>query len=107
MLRIMLEREGHEVLTANDGDHAINTLKANHADLVITDIVMPHKEGLETIMELRREYPAVKIIAMTGFRPPTGSYLAMASVLGAHHTLRKPFALDDLIGKVRELLRPQ
>lgn len=107
MLHLMLRREGHEVFAVNDGEEALLSLRQHHTDLVITDIVMPNKEGLETITELRREYPFVKIIAMTGYCPPKGSYLAMATVLGAHKTIRKPFAIDELLGKVRELLRDQ
>jgi len=74
-------------------------------DLIITDIVMPKKEGIETIVELRRDFPEVKIIAMSGggnLGPDT--YLQMAKGLGAMRTLTKPIKREDFLKAVWELL---
>jgi YesN/AraC family two-component response regulator len=71
---------------------------------VITDIVMPEKEGLETIGALQRERPDVKIVAVSGEgRIGPQGYLHMAKVLGAHHTFSKPFDWSEMLNAVREL----
>ena len=106
MLRIMLENAGYnEVEDAENGYIGMKLIRKNPFDLVITDIVMPEKEGIETIMELRRDFPAVKIIAMSGggkIGPET--YLEMAGHLGAGKALAKPFQQAELFDAVRELL---
>jgi len=65
-LRKMLERQGYEVEEAPDGKAGLTLYQENPADLIITDLIMPEMEGIETIMELRRRFPDVKIIAMSG-----------------------------------------
>src|SRR5262245_58011117 len=89
-----LQSAGHEVLLAPDGIQGLELQRASPADVVITDIFMPDKEGIETICELKQEFPGVKIIAMSGggthVRKP--AYLSTASELGADVVLRKPFA---------------
>ncbi len=76
------------------------------ADLIITDLIMPDKEGLETIMELRRDFPEVKIIAISGGRRVgPDEYLYMAKIMGAHLTLLKPFEQEELLPAVQELLK--
>ena len=81
---------------------------ANQSDLVITDIVMPEKDGIETITDLKRHHPAVKVIAISGGeRRPEGvskNYLHSAKLLGANRAMQKPIANEDLLEAVRELL---
>lgn len=105
MLRHALEREGYLVMDAPNGKVAMRLQRENPNDLVITDMVMPEQEGIETIIELHREFPATKIIAISGggnIGPE--SYLIMAKKLGAHHTLCKPFSHDELLSTVRGIL---
>ena len=101
-----LEGDGHEVVTANDGQEAVALFQACRADIVITDILMPNKEGIQTIGELRQLDPGVKIIAMSGGgRVKNASFLDVAKQLGAHETLKKPFQmtqLQQLVAKVLE-----
>ena len=103
--RIMLEREGYEVVIADDGNEGIRTFSEKPTDLVITDIIMPEKEGLETIMELRRNFPDVKIIAISGgaFLEPK-DYLELAKQFGAMRTLTKPIEQEELLETVQECL---
>ena len=101
----MLELEGHEVVDAPDGKLGLQLFREEGADLVITDIIMPEKAGLETIMELRKDYPGVKIIAISGggaIEPRV--YLHYAKEAGAMRTLPKPFEREELLEGVRELL---
>ena len=100
MLRQALEREGYEVLDAPDGKEGMRLFREQEADLIITDLIMPEKEGLETIMELRRDFREVKIIAISGGgRVAPDVYLSLAKNLGAHVTLTKPFDLEELLGQ--------
>lgn len=101
-LRLALESEGLDVREAGDGDEALRLYRKAPADVVITDIVMPNKEGIETIFELRRFSPRVKIIAMSG--RDTVDFLDMARKLGADHALRKPFEMRLLVTLVRSCL---
>jgi|WetSurMetagenome_2_1015567.scaffolds.fasta_scaffold04639_2 DNA-binding NtrC family response regulator len=106
MLQMWLERDGHEVHLAEDGNDALDALKleTDGFDVVITDIVMPDKEGLELILELKKKYHKLKIIAMSGggqLHPLT--YLRMAQGLKADKTFRKPLKTQDLLEAVREL----
>ena len=104
MLRNMLERAGHEVGEAPDGNVGIRFYRENHSDLVITDLIMPEKEGLETIQELRRDFQDIKIIAISGggqFGPE--NYLYLAKKLGAHRTFTKPIEREALLGAVKDL----
>ena len=104
MLREMLEHAGYEVTDASNGKEGIRLYRENPADLVITDLIMPEKEGIETIMDLRQEFPEVKIIAMSGGgRVEPDSYLHMARGLGALCTLTKPLDRNALLRTVREL----
>ena len=104
LLCIALEAEGFEVDTAADGHDAAERLESRPANLVLTDIFMPGKEGIETISELRKRFPGVPIIAMSGRASATDfDPLQIAEELGAAKTLRKPFSIDELIGAVRRL----
>lgn len=98
-LRSALEAQGWDVREAADGDEALQLYRSAPSDVVVTDIIMPNKEGLETIFELRRSDPDVKIIAMSG--RDTVDFLDMARKLGADHVLSKPFEMRDLIALVR------
>jgi CheY-like chemotaxis protein len=99
-----LRQAGYEVQTAGDGAAALKRFFLHAFDLVITDLVMPDKEGIETIIELRRLDPALKIIAMSGdTRMDPGDYLPMARLLGAAATLTKPFTAEEILALVAGL----
>jgi len=101
----MLEKAGFEVFQAENGNQAIKHCESENPDLVLTDIIMPDKEGLETIQELLSICPALKIIAMSGggrFGP--NSYLPLAQKLGAKKTLQKPFMREELLNAITEVL---
>jgi len=105
MLRRTLELAGHIVGLAEDGDAGLAAQKAAAFDLVITDLIMPGKEGLETIMELRHSSPKTKIIAISGGgRGKAAGYLQLAAKLGARRTLAKPFTLPALAKVIDEVL---
>jgi DNA-binding response OmpR family regulator len=106
MLKQLFERAGYEVLVAPDGKEALKLHHAKPVNLIITDIVMPEKEGLETIMEFQRQSPGVKIIAISGGgKIAADEYLNLAQMLGAQKTFSKPFELKKLLEEVRELLQ--
>ena len=96
-----LELEGHEVRTAAEGGEGLALCRQEPADLIVTDLFMPGKEGLETIQQLRREFPDVPIIAV---ERGAGDLLEVARHLGAKRTLAKPFDEGELTDAVRELL---
>ncbi len=106
MLRQMLELAGHKVTEAADGGQGIEAQRKEPADLVITDIFMPEKEGIETIREMKRDFPAVKIIAVTGGgnKRRGFEYLEYASKIGADRVLSKPFERKEILAAIDELL---
>ncbi len=105
MLRTALELNGHDVVDASDGFAAIKQYVQKPADLIITDIIMPGKDGIEIIFELHQANPEVKIIALSGGgRIEATSYLGMAEKFGASRTFIKPFDYDDLMNAIGELL---
>lgn len=105
LFQMTLERAGYEVAVASDGKEGMESHRECPADVIITDIVMPEKEGLETIVELRRDFPEVKIIAISGGgRIGPDSYLDMAKSLGAHCAFAKPVNRDELLAALRELI---
>jgi len=103
----VLESAGHEVTHAADGAWGLRAQRESPVALVVTDIFMPEKEGLETIRDLRREYPDLKIIAMSGAgaRLQADYHLLTAREFGAHSILHKPFEPSALLELVRELLK--
>ena len=105
IVKEMLVLEGYEVTTAANGKVGLQLFRKEPADLIITDIFMPEMEGLETIRELHREFPQVKIMAMSG-GGESGmlSFLSYAKRFGAVRTLRKPFSRDELLTNVHDLL---
>jgi DNA-binding response OmpR family regulator len=105
MLVEMLRRAGYDVDDAEDGRAGMKRFRETPAALVITDVVMPEKEGLETLMELRRESPSVKVIAISGGgRVGPDAYLNSAKTLGAHGILAKPFGREELLAAVKTVL---
>jgi DNA-binding response OmpR family regulator len=104
-LEIILSDLGYNIVTARDGMQGLNAFHKTHPDLVITDLIMPEKEGLETIIEMRRERPEVKIIAISGGgRIHNANFLEMAASLGANAVLAKPFDPAQLAGKITACL---
>ncbi len=105
MLRQMLEMAGYDVLDASDGAEGTKIYFESHPDLVITDIIMPYKGGLETIMKLKRENPGVKIFAITGGgRVVKADFLSIAKSVGAIRTFKKPLDRKEIIAAVAETL---
>lgn len=101
----LLEAAGHLVVPAKNGAEAMECLRWEEFDLLITDIVMPGQEGLETIQKARQAHPRLKILAMTGggLLSPT-AYLTVAQKLGAHRTLAKPASGKELLRIIGEVL---
>jgi len=104
-IRSSLELEGHQVREASNGREAIDMLDGYKPDLMITDILMPEKEGIETIMEVRQKYADIKIIAISGgVRTENMDFLKIAKRLGADLALPKPFGRQQLLTLVNQLL---
>lgn len=105
LLGQVLERDGHTVLQAENGRKAIRMLHGAAVDLVITDILMPEQEGMETISQIRRLRPEIKIIAISGGgRRLFMDFLPLAARLGADRTIEKPFKPASVASAVSELL---
>jgi CheY-like chemotaxis protein len=106
VLNHVLVEEGYKVITASNGLKAINILKKETPDLIITDIIMELSDGIEIIMHVKKNYPTCKIIAVSGGgRGNADEYLDAAYSLGADHILTKPFLLPDLVITVNKLLQ--
>jgi CheY-like chemotaxis protein len=114
-VKCVLDLAGYEVLTAETVPEALEQLKRTPMDLVITDIIMPKMNGVQAIESIRRAFPLVRIVAISGggnfgvagYQPTaiaTNAYLRSAEEAGAHVVLTKPFELDDLIEVVEKLL---
>lgn len=106
MISQMLEREGYVIACAADGNEALRRYRQTASDLVVLDILMPNKDGIETTMELKREFPGIRILAMSGGRRALSPQfnLDSAEVLGVDATLPKPFTREQLLKAVREAL---
>ncbi len=105
LLKKMLEREGFDVMTASDGKEGMDIISKAAFDLVITDIVMPEKEGIEIIMELKKGYPDIPIIAISGGGVVIPEmYLDLAEKLGAVRTFSKPIDKETLVSTINEIL---
>jgi len=98
----VLAGAGFQVLGAANGDEALRLARAQTFDVVLTDLVMPGREGIETILSLRQEQPGLKIIAVSGAYD--GAFLRLAEGLGADATLKKPVSPPQLVGAVRSML---
>ena len=94
---------GYEVVAAADGEEALAAYAAAPADPIITDLMMPRKDGVETIRNLQDRHPVPKVIAVTAARGRFNR-LTAARHVGAHHTLIKPFGMSDLLTAVRDVL---
>ena len=107
MVRRTLARMGHTVREAPDGRIGLEIMRGDRVDLVVTDILMPAMEGIETIREIRRAFSATGIIAMSGGGTAERNmmYLDAAAKLGADATLRKPFRAHELAAAVERVLR--
>ena len=100
----VLERAGHLVKAACNGREAVTMFEAEPAQVVITDIIMPEKDGIETILDLRRDHPDLKVIAISGGgRTTPENYLHSARLLGADRAMRKPFRNEDILRAVEDL----
>lgn len=114
-VKCVLDLAGYEVLTAENVTEALAQLERTPMDLVITDIIMPKMNGVQAIESIRKAFPTVRIVAISGggnfgvvgYQPTaiaTNAYLRSAEEAGAHVVLTKPFELDDLIEVVEKLL---
>ncbi len=105
LLQQMMEWAGFEVLVAENGKIAMQMQSRQPADLVITDLIMPEQEGLETISRLKKDYAGIKIIAISGGgRIGPEAYLPAALELGADLVFSKPFDVQEVVNSVKELL---
>jgi len=105
LMRRVLVEAAHTVIEAQDGDVGLSLFQAQRPALVITDLFMPNREGIETIQELRRLAPDAKIIAMSSSSTASGKlYLSAARKLGADAILPKPFKPAELLAAVENML---
>jgi len=102
VLTEILAAAGYDVIVACDGEEALEAVRTHFPGLMITDLVMPRKEGLETIREARQLAPGMKIIAISGAFG--NRFLSVATHLGAHAALAKPFSADVLLSTIRSVL---
>jgi DNA-binding NtrC family response regulator len=100
----VLKRAGYEVVMAVNGEDGLEQHRTNPANLIITDLFMPQREGLETIIQLRREFPAVPVVAISGEKSTSSNMLTAAAKLGAAKVLEKPFDSKTLLGVVQDAL---
>ncbi len=108
LLTDILESVGHEVIRATNGEEGLREFHKGNVDLIVTDIIMPDKEGLESIMDYKQLNPEVKIIAISGgARIGPHTYLKMAEKFGAKRVFSKPFRNKELLDAVEELLAEQ
>lgn len=106
LLRRILEMNGYEVLSAVNGEKGVELFHQNPCDLVITDMVMPVKDGLQTILDLRSIAPYLPVIAISGGGTISKErYLAVAGYLDNVLTIAKPFAIEDITKAVEQLLQ--
>lgn len=104
MLKLFLELEGFEITLAGNGDEALAELAARPVDIVVTDLFMPDKDGIETIAELKERSPQTKIVALSGWISAQGSdYLRVAKEIGADAALRKSADPQELVAVLRGL----
>ena len=104
-VRIALEKAGFEVKEAAGGEEGINFIRKNPVDLVITDIVMPDKGGIEILIDLRRDFPNLKAIVMSGkVNTESDSFQQLVKHFGAAYILQKPFEIKELLKAVQDVL---
>ena len=116
VLKEILERAGFDVKTASNSNDGLDLLRNGGADLVITDIIMPGRDGVDTVYDIRMEFPSTRIIVISGggnvapmdYEPSsikTEAYLASAAAAGADATLTKPFDRNEILDAVNELVQ--
>ena len=103
LLKEVLEKASHRVLEASDGQEGLTLYQQNNVDLVLMDILMPGTDGLETTLQLTREYLDAKVIAMTGAQGDK-NFLDVAKLFGARRVFEKPFDLDKFVQAINEEL---
>ncbi len=98
LLREILEQDGHEVCEAENGAVALRMFRSDRFDLLITDLVMPEQNGLNLILDIHKEYPQARIVAISGGGGITGrfEYLPIAKLVGAIQVIEKPFDRESL-----------
>ena len=105
VLQQMLEGAGYHVFVATDGREGEALYRDNKIDLLITDMIMPEQEGLQTIRSLKKDFPDIKVIAMSGGGINDGSgYLDLAKHMGASSVLSKPIRIAELLQAVKDVL---
>lgn len=105
VMKQVLEDHGDRVTCATDGMQASKAIAGADFDLVITDLIMPEKDGIQLMNEIRRKYPKMPVVAMSGGgHVPREQYLRIARGLGAHAVLEKPFVNQALIDAVEQTL---
>lgn len=104
----ILVNDGYEVVMADDGEHGLAMFYKDRPDLVICDLIMPHRNGIDTIAQIRRESQAMKIIAVSGGgrggQTMNADGLATALEYGANEVIIKPISNEDLLSRVRNIL---
>ena len=104
----ILKSAGYAVVDAKDGEAGLRAVERSKSAMIITDIVMPNREGIETIREAKQRFPAIPIIAISGGgRLGPDGFLDLALKLGADDCLAKPFRPAELLDKVRRLLNSE
>ena len=107
-VRRALESSGYAVSVATNGYEAMVLFRQNKPDGVITDLLMPERDGIETILEIRRHAPEIPIVAISGgFNTMSSIYLKTAEQLGAAAVLSKPFSIEQLVTTVESLMKPK
>lgn len=106
MLQEVLGDEGYSVMAASDGLEALRMVKQSKPDLIVTDIIMPEQDGVGVMLQLSKEHPEIKIIAISGGgRISPESYLYMAEKFGAVRTFAKPFDINEFLAAIRDSLK--
>lgn len=100
-----LQSAGHQAVLASDGQEGMKLFRSAPADVVITDLFMPNQDGIETMMNLRREFPEARIVAISG-NISAAAMLSVAKRLGAVVVLEKPFDIEALLAAVDKALQP-
>jgi DNA-binding NtrC family response regulator len=104
--RVLLEENGYQVDTAMNGIAGIKRVKESEFDAVILDLIMPEKEGIETLMELRREYPDITVITVSGGgKMSPDNYLPITKTLGAAYAFQKPVDQKELLSALEHICK--
>ena len=107
-LRVALEIEGYEVEAVADGEKAIHAQQARPADLLIADLFMPNRDGLETVKYFRAHNPRMPIVAISGWSSrQQADHLGVAEIAGANAVFRKPFRVGALLQQLKSLTSPK